>query len=287
MTLDPLQLAPALISMALYARRARTLRSTPRAVPGWRQVCFHAGALLIAGSLVAFGELAEDVFWAHMAEHLLIADLGALLLVLGLTGPVLQPVLRIRAFDALRALAHPVPAFGLWAVNLFAWHVPALHEAAVRDEVVHALQHMSFVALGANVWMCLFGPLPKPAWFGTAAKLAYVVGVRLAGALLANVLMFGGDPFYDVYAAGEAARGIDPQDDQTAAASIMMIEESILTICLLCALFLEAARHGEQTQELLDLADRHGVTLDRRRAARAVAAGRAAELRARIESSTT
>jgi cytochrome c oxidase assembly factor CtaG len=184
-------------------------------------------------------------------------------------------------------LAHPVPAFGLWALNLFAWHVPALHEAALESDALHALQHMTFIAFGANVWMCLFGPLPKPAWFGTAAKLGYVLGVRLAGAVLANALLFGGDAFYDVYAPGEAARGISPESDQTAAGSIMMVEESILTICLFCVLFLEAARHNEETQQLLDLAAERGVELPRRRAARAVAAGRAGELRERIEAAKT
>jgi cytochrome c oxidase assembly factor CtaG len=94
-----------------------------------------------------------------MAEHLLIGDLGALLLVLGLTGPLLGPVVRRLGF--LRTLAHPVPALALWSLNLFAWHVPALHEAALGSEAVHLLQHTLFIALGANMWMPLFGPLPR------------------------------------------------------------------------------------------------------------------------------
>jgi hypothetical protein len=48
-------------------------------------------------------------------------------------------------------------------------------------------------------------------------------------------------------------------------------------------LFLKAAREGEERQELLDLASARGVELDPRRAARAVAAGRGADLRRRLE----
>lgn len=283
MTLDPLQLAPAAISLALYARRAATLRGTPRAVPAWRQACFCAGVVLTAASLAVAGDDAEELFWVHMAEHLLIADVAALLLVLGLTGPVVAPVLRIPLFARLRAIAHPAPALLLWALNLLAWHVPALHEAAVRHEALHALQHLSFIVLGANVWMCLFGPLPMPEWFGNAAKVGYIVAVRLVGAILANALLFGGDAFYGVYAAGEAAHGISPESDQTTAGSIMMVEESILTICLFCWLFLKAAREGEQKQALLDHASARGVELSDARAARAVSAGRADELRTRID----
>ena len=50
----------------------------------------------------------------------------------------------------------------------------------------------------------------------------------------------------------------------------MMVEGSILTICLFCWLFLRSAREGQERQELLDLAAAGGVALDERRAARAV-----------------
>src|SRR3954467_3423879 len=253
--------------MALYARRAATLRGTPRAVPCWRQWCFHGGVLLMIVTLVSpLGHVAEHLFWAHMVEHLILSDIGALLVVLGLTGPVLAPVLRIGFFDRLRVLAHPLVALPLWATNLYLWHVPVVHEAAVRHDGVHALQHLCFIFFGANVWMCLFGPLPMPAWFGTAWKAGYIVAVRLVGAVLANALLFGGT-FYDVYAAGEAAHGLSAGDDQVVAGSIMMVEESLLTIFLFGWLFLKAAREGEERQDLLDLAGARGVPLSEERAA--------------------
>jgi putative membrane protein len=284
LTFAPLQLAPAALSALLYARRVHTLRTTPRAVPALRQAAFYGGVALIAAVLVSpLASLSEDLFWAHMVEHLVIADLGALLIVVGLTGPVLAPILRIGLFDRLRVLAHPLVALPLWAADLALWHVPALHEAALHHDGVHALQHICFIFFGANVWMCLFGPLPMPAWFGTGWKAGYIVAVRLVGAALANAFLFGGSAFYDAYAAGEAAHGISGADDQVVAGSIMMVEESLLTIGLFCWLFLRAARENDERQALLDLAGARGVVLTPERAARAVAAGRGAELRARIE----
>src|SRR5215217_7787608 len=268
--LAPLQLLPATIAGMLYALRAHALRGTPRAVPAIRQASFYGGLVLIVATLTLNGSLS-----------------GALLLVLGLTGPLLAPVLRIRLLDRLRALAHPAAAFPLWALDLYLWHLPALHEAAVRHEGVHALQHLAFIALGANVWMALLGPLPKPAWFGNLARLVYVIAVRLTGAVLGNVFVFGGTVFYDVYAAGERAHGISPGADQNAAGAIMMIEGSLLTLGLFAWLFARTAREGEERQELLELAAARGVELSEARAARAVAAGRGAELRRRIESGSS
>lgn len=284
--LAALQLAPATVAGVLYAVRAHRLARSGRAVPGWRQACFYAGLAVGVAALTALGGLADELFVAHMAEHLLLADVGALLIVLGLTGPVLAPVLRLPGLRHLAALAHPVVAFALWALNLVLWHQVALHEAAVRHEAVHALQHASFVGCGILMWLALLGPLPKPAWFGNAARLGYVVAVRLTGAVLGNVLVFGGRPFYDVYAAGERAHGLSAAADQNAAGAVMMVEGSLLTLGLLAWVFLRAAREGEERQELLELAERRGIALTEARAARAVAAGRGAELRRRLEAGT-
>src|SRR5204863_770095 len=138
-TFAPLQLFPATLSGVLYALRAHHLENTPRAVPRWRQGCFYGGLTLIVVTLASpLGHISDELFLAHMAEHLILSDICALLLVLGLTGPLLAPVLRIRLFDRMRVLTHPFVALPLWAINLYAWHIPALHEAAVRHGGVHA-----------------------------------------------------------------------------------------------------------------------------------------------------
>lgn len=282
--LSPLQLAPAVAAVALYARRCATLAGTPRAVPALRQWSYYGGVALIVVVLVSpLAVLADDLFWAHMVEHLVLADFGALLMVLGLTGPVLAPILRVPLFHRLQVIAHPLVALPLWAFDLAFWHVPGPQQAALQHDGIHALQHLCFIFFGANMWMCLFGPLPMPSWFGTGWKAGYIVGVRLVGAALANAFLFGGAAFYGAYAAGEAAHGITPNTDQIVAGSIMMVEESILTICLFGWLFIKAAQESDERQELLDLAAARGVPLTSERAARAVRAGRGADLRARIE----
>jgi cytochrome c oxidase assembly factor CtaG len=283
-SLEPLQLGPAFAIAGLYGLRCRALSGTSRAVPRWRQASFYVGtALCVVAVASPLGHLSDELLLAHMAEHLLIADIGALLLVLGLTGPLIAPLLRVRWIDRLRVLAHPAVALPLWAVNLYLWHLPAAYEGALRDSGLHALEHATFLFFGANMWMALFGPLPTPAWFGNFARLLYVVGVRLPGAVLGNVFVWSGTVFYDFYAPGEAHWDISAVADQNVAGAIMMVEGSIVTICLFAWLFLRSAREGDERQELLDLAVAQGVELSEERAARAVRAGRGTELRRRLE----
>jgi cytochrome c oxidase assembly factor CtaG len=278
-----LQLGPLAIVAVLYARRVRRLAAARHGPPAWRRACFYSGLVLIVAALTALDTLSQELLYAHMIEHLLLGDIAALLIVLGLTGPVLAPILRIGIFDRLRVLAHPAVAFPLWAIDLYVWHIPALYEAALRHSAVHALEHAMFLGFGVNMWMCLFGPLPMPSWFGNLGRLLYIISVRLVGSILGNVFLWSGTVFYHFYLPGDATHHLAPVTDQNLAGAVMMVEESLLTIGLFCWLFLRTAREAEERQGLLDYARAHGLELSEARAARAVAAGRGGELRGRLQ----
>jgi cytochrome c oxidase assembly factor CtaG len=270
----PLELLPLLVGAGLYAKRASTLAAKGRPVPVWRQVCFASGLLVIAVALISpVGHIAEELVIAHMVEHLLLGDIATLLLVLGLTGPLLQPILAIPVFDRLRILAHPLVALPLWALNFYIWHIPVFYDAAFGGAPVHALEHTSFLFFGCLMWMPVFGPLPNPQWFTAAWKVGYVIAVRFVGAILGNVLMWSGTVLYTVYAPGERYWGITPIADQSTAGVIMMVEGTFLALGLLAWVFFEAAREGIEKQRLLDLAQDRGVEIDAERVQRAVAAG--------------
>jgi len=91
------------------AGRARSRVGPARAALA--PVVLRGGVLVL---VVAFspqlGRLSDQLLVAHMVEHLLIGDVAALLIVLGLTGPVLAPLLRIGWVSRLRVLAHPLVA---------------------------------------------------------------------------------------------------------------------------------------------------------------------------------
>ena len=269
--------------LILSFTRTREIARERHPVARWRMVSFVSGVVLLAAVQVGPADtLADQVLVAHMVQHIVIGDLCSLLIVLGLTGIVIQPLLRIRTTRPLRRLAHPGIALALWAIDLYAWHLPLFYQLAIRHDLVHALEHACLLWFGTLLWLALIGPLPKPAWFNGWGQLGYVVGVRLVGAVLANVLIWGQTVFYPVYRESDAARGLNPLSDQNVAGGVMMVEQVILTTILLGWLFYRFAIRDEERQSLLDLASSRGIDLSNERAARAAAAGTTAQLRERL-----
>jgi cytochrome c oxidase assembly factor CtaG len=270
-----------------YALRARTLARRGRPVSPVRIASFAAGLAILALAVSPPVDAAADRrLAAHMAEHLAIGDVAPALLVLGVTGPLLAPVLRLPGASRARALAHPVVAVVLWAADLYGWHLRPLYEAALAHDLVHALQHACFLAFGANLWLALLGPLPKPEWFGNGARLAYVLGMRVAATMLAYAFVWASVPFYPHYAATAARAGRSAIDDQAAAGAVMLVEEAVVIVALFGWLLARALRDAGRRQELAELAAASGAALDERRIARAVAAdgGDALARRLRTES---
>ena len=266
-----------------YRHRAAVLRRRGRPVAGWRRACFLTGVVLMAVvQLPPFDTLADQVLLAHMVQHILIGDVASLLIVCGVTGQLLAPLLHMRWSRVLRRLSHPVVALVLWAFDLYAWHLPLLYQLAIRHDLVHALEHACLLWFGTLLWLALIGPLPKPVWFNGWARLGYIISVRFVGAVLANVLIWGQTVFYPVYKATDAQHGLNPLSDQNLAGGLMMIEQIILTTLLLGWLFFRFAQEDEERQALLDLAADRGVQLSDVRAARAAAAGAGGRLRDRI-----
>jgi len=278
-----LELIPFTAAIVFYWNRAMKLSWAGRPVPAWRQVCFGAGLFL--ASVVLFnpwGYLAEELVIAHMIEHLIIGDIASLLIVLGLTRSILQPILAIPFFGRLQVLANPFVAFPLWALNLFVWHIPALYDAAYGGAAVHGLEHAMFLGFGVLMWMPVFGPLPMPAWFNTGWKVIYTVAVRFAAAILGNVLMWSQVTIYQNYAEGQAKWGLSAIQDQSIAGVIMMIEGTFLLIGVIAYSYFQSAGQSIRKQELLDLAYMQGYSLDEERVDRAVRSGHSDLLEKRI-----
>ncbi|MBS1886209.1 MAG: cytochrome c oxidase assembly protein [Actinobacteria bacterium] len=276
---------PILIGVA-YFYRVGHLRERGRQPSLWRQTSFTVGlAAIVLLTVGPMDDLADNFVFGHMIQHTLLLEEISLLLSLGLTGPVLGPVLTRPGFRRLRGLTHPVLAFAIWAVVMYGWHAPPAYQLAAEDEVVHLCEHASFVAAGVLMWLALLGPFPKPEWFGNGAKAVYAGGVHFASMGLANTLMWSGTVLYPFYIASDRAHGIDPITDQSLAGVVLMVQSAMLMFAILAWLVLRWARQDTERQELIDLAIERGVDLDERRAGRAVAAGRAAELRSRILSS--
>jgi putative membrane protein len=271
---EPLQIVPLALIALLYAKRVHTLRRRGTPPPPWRVWVFGLGVALIVFALASpidpIGE--EQFLFVHMIQHVLLGDVAPLCFVVGLTGPVLQPLLRFRPVNALRVLTHPFVALPLWAVDLAAWHLPFMYQAALHHDSVHAVQHLCFAIAGGLMWAPVVETLPGPEWFGTGFKLGYIAVVRLFESALGNVFLWSGTVFYPFYVHVHPRWGVSALHDQALAGTVMMIEGSLVTLAALAWLFLRLAAEGELRQELLERG------LDPRAVRRAVRYGRGQEL---------
>jgi cytochrome c oxidase assembly factor CtaG len=267
---EPLQIAPTLIVAALYLRRSRTLAARGTPVPLGRRFAFWLGIglviLALNSPIDALGE--EHFFFVHMIQHVILGDLAPLCFVVGLTGPILRPVLGLPGFDSLRKLTHPFVALPLWAADLYLWHIPLFYDGALHHNSVHALEHFLFFTCGCLMWAPVLETLPAPEWFGTGAKVGYVFAVRLLETIIGNVFMWSSSMFYTVYR-HPPEWGITPAHDLSLGGIVMMAEGSLVTLVALAWLFLRLASEGELRQQLIEQG------LDPRQVQRAVRYGRA------------
>jgi putative membrane protein len=251
---DPVELVALGVAGGLYRRRAASLRLRGRAVPRLRAASFAAGLVVLGLALMSpvdtLGE--ERLFSVHMFQHLLIGDVAPLLVVLGLNGPLLRPVLAQPALRRLRVLAHPLVALPLWAIDFCVWHVPALFDAALRNDAIHALQHTLFFVCGCLLWAALLEPLPGPAWFSAPWKLPYVLVMWLVMLALSQVFIWSGHVYYAPYAADPRTWGLSALGDQQAGGGVMLVESAFTMLPALVWALFRVLRESEERQQLLD-----------------------------------
>jgi len=96
------------VYLTLYLRPVHTLARRGSPVVMWRRVSLVVGVVLPAVVQVGpLDSLADEVLVAHAVQHIVIGDFCSLLIVLGLTGPVLAPLLQIRVTRPIAAPPGP------------------------------------------------------------------------------------------------------------------------------------------------------------------------------------
>jgi cytochrome c oxidase assembly factor CtaG len=200
----------------------------------------HEMLMLVAAPLLVFGHPMLALLWAV---------------------PHRQRTTVVRAFRGavvLRTwhwLTNPLVVFVLHGVALWIWHLPVLFEWALRNDGVHALQHISFVITAALFWWGMIHGRYGRAGYGVG--VAYVFLTALHSTLLGALLTVAPSTWYRSYEGIAAARRIDALADQQLAGLIMWVPSG--TIFIVIGLALAAAWLGESERRV-----RLGSTVDRR-----------------------
>lgn len=157
-----------------------------------------------------------------MLQHVLLAFIAPPLLLLGLSPSMAARIVRI---PGLRPLLEPIPAQVIAATVMILWHVPALYDATLRNEGLHVLEHVMFIASGVFLyWPIIDSTSSTARWHLSAgANLVYMLLATLPQDGVALVLLFSRVPFYEFYThVPRLIPGFTPVIDQTIAGAVLM-----------------------------------------------------------------
>ena len=210
---DPTVLAGTLALAAAYAwlvgRRGRATEWSPLA-----RIYFAGGLLLLFLALESPIDVGGDyyLFSVHMLQHLLLAMVVPPLLLLGLP-------------DAWRGAGRlrvsPLLANVLFNVVLAVWHLPFLYEATLRDQAIHVLEHLSFLAAGMIFWWPIIVPSATRKAMSVVGKIAYLGFAGVPPTILGLAFILSPTVLYPFYAAAPRVTPLSPLDDQLIAGLVM------------------------------------------------------------------
>jgi putative membrane protein len=239
----------------LGGRHSARPRST--ATERWRTASFVAGLATIVIALDSpIDDLAEQLLWVHMVQHILLLMVAPPLLALGrpwnrmwhglpldLRRRIARTVTQSPRWGPVRraaqVLGDPVPSWLLFSGTLIAWHLPAAYDTTLHSQATHALEHAMFFGTGLLFWTRVIDSPPWRSPLAETARAVYVGLAMIVSWVLAIVLALATTPLYAAYAA-EASRpgGISALGDQQLAAGVMWVPGSIpFTIAIMFVVY--------------------------------------------------
>lgn len=224
---------------ALYAWRASRLPRAERPSPV--RVTLFASALLVI-LLVLNGPLHDlsdyYLFSAHMVQHLMLTILMPPLLLAGLTGPMLRPLLRVpKVFAVARVLTSPFACFLVFNLVLAAWHLPPLYNTAMGNHDVHIVQHLMFMAASVLMWWPYLSPLPELPRLGYPGQILYSFLMTIPMSIVSAWIVYSDTLLYPAYAAAPRILPLSPLEDQRLGALIMWIPGGIVFYGVMTVVF--------------------------------------------------
>ncbi len=176
----------------------------------WRCVSFVLGVVSLYAVLqTRIDYFAQHMFFVHRAQHFVLHHVGAFLVALGASGPVLwagmpaflrpmlasQPVKRTVDF-----IQHPAVAPVLFVGLIYLWLIPAIHTRVMLDLRLYNVMNESMAIDGIFFWCLILDHRPKPpARIGIGLRALLVIAVEPFQMILGAILSLSSTDFYPVY----------------------------------------------------------------------------------------
>jgi len=202
-------------------RKPRALRAARRR---FIEFCLGLTTLYVAlaSPIDTIGE--HYLFSVHMVQHVLLIYPAALLLLRGLPPIWLSAWLSIPGMAPLaRWLTHPVVAALIFNVIFTAWHIPGLYEWALRDPLVHQLEHAMILISAMLMWWPLLSPIAPLPRLAPGIQVLYVLGLAMGQIPVLAYLTFSREVLYPTYEGAQRLVALSPLADQQLGAIVMKL----------------------------------------------------------------
>jgi putative membrane protein len=176
----------------------------------------------IASPLDDLGE--RFLFSAHMVQHILLVYAVPMLLLTGTPSWCIRPLVRLPGVAAiLRCLTQPLVAVAAFNLVFAAWHIPGLYEWALRDRLMHNLEHVTFLLTAVLMWWPILSPaLPVPR-LSPGAQVLYLLAVSVTQVPVFAYVTFANEVLYPTYALAPRLLPLTPMEDQQLGGIIMHV----------------------------------------------------------------
>jgi putative membrane protein len=162
---------------------------------------------------------------AHMLQHMLLALIYAPMLLAGIPGWLLSPILRGPGLLRLgRLLTNPLVAYLLFTATLIGWHLPPAYELALRDHNWHIVQHLMFLVSAVLLWWPVLGPARELPRLSYLWQIGYLFVLQIPMFSLGALMALAEYPLYPFYSlAPRVVPGLDWLTDQQYAGLLMWL----------------------------------------------------------------
>lgn len=227
------------VGLARLQRRSAASRTRRRR---WRSLMFYSGLCLLLLAVVSpIDYWADDYFYVHMFEHILISFFAPILIVAGAPWLPLMFTLpvgarrRVGRSLLLGSWSRPLRAVGRFVTNpwtalisfnivMVVWHAPVLFDLAANNLNVHVwLMHGSLFVTGVLFWLQIIPSYPfrlkaSPLW-----QMGSIISTNMVMFVLAMSLsIFTASSWYPVYA-NLPGITLPPFADQQIGAAILWV----------------------------------------------------------------
>lgn len=215
-------------------------------------VWFLLGMLIVWFALVSpLDEISDEyLFSAHMVQHILLTLVAPPLLLIGLPGWMLRPLVADdRVKRVARVLTMPLVAFAVFNLDFMIWHVPALYEATLESEAIHIVEHLLFIGTAFLNWWPILSPLPELPRLPCPAQILYLFLDAVPSTVLGAIFAFASSVIYPTYAAAPRVFGVGALDDQLFGGLIMAMPGGMIYLFALSIVFFLWLGREENAEE--------------------------------------